>query len=85
MSWGEVCGFGDAFLIGATVKAAQWRRTPHGGGLRGEMETRRNGRAERAPPLQRRKTALEEVEGVHVDEDGGLGDFFGVGTGEGAG
>src|ERR1700753_2662161 len=28
---------------------------------------------------------LQEVEGVHVDEDGGLGDFFGVGVGEGAG
>jgi hypothetical protein len=77
------CGSVDveSFLTGATVKAARGRRTPHR--LRGETKTRRDGRAERAPPLQR--SALQEVQGIHVDEDGGLGDFFGVGVGEGAG
>jgi hypothetical protein len=75
-----------AFCLGAVAKARQFKTVR----LRGKMATRRGGRAEQAPPLQtsgsdRGGGWLEEVEGVHVYEDGGLGDFLGVGVGQGAG
>src|ERR1700733_479605 len=70
----------ESFLGWGTVKGARGRRAPYGG-CAGSW--RQDAGAGRSAPRHKARTVawwLQEVEGVHVDEDVGVGNLFGVGV-----
>jgi hypothetical protein len=79
----SACGLGG---WGSSVKAALECRTPYRprGCARSWQQDAVAGRGEPRPYKRSRTFESKEVQRVHVDEDGGLRDFFGIGVGEGA-